>query len=296
MFRPKYESPLNDRDRKQTLLCGRSFAVLTGGCLFAVVAIALAQSPSQPAAKENPLGSSPQAIAEGNELYNHNCTGCHGVNGGAGERGPALAGDRSYVHDTDADIFATIQNGIAGTAMPPFNLPANDAWKIVAYIRSLRASAADAFVPGDVARGEQIFWNQARCGSCHMINGRGGLLGPDLSNLGGEHTLREIRAALTEPKREIPRGYRPAEVITKSGQHFSGILKNEDNFSLELLDMHEQLQLFTRDDLRDVQYRSASLMPADYNKTLPPADLQDLLAFLSRQARDKSEEEKEGEQ
>jgi len=288
---------LDDRDRNQTLLCGRSLAILIAAGLFAFVAIALAQSPSQPAAKkENPLGASPQVIAAGKDLFNRSCTGCHGVNGGAGERGPALAGDRSYVHETDADIFAAIQNGIAGTAMPPFNLPANDAWKIVAYIRSLRSTAEDVFVPGDAAHGEQIFWNQARCGSCHMINGRGGLLGPDLSNLGGERTLREIRAALTEPKREIPRGYRPAEVVTKSGQHFSGMIKNEDNFSLELLDTHEQLQLFTRDDLREVQYKSSSLMPADYNKTLPAADLQDLLAFLSRQARDKSEEEKEGEQ
>ena len=116
-----------------------------------------------------------------------------------------------------------------------------------------------------------------------MIRGRGGIAGPDLSNLGGERTLASIRDSLTKPRLTIPRGYLPVEVKTVDGRKFSGIAKNEDNFSLQLLDNNNRLQLFTSDELAQVTYKRSSLMPANYGKVLAPGELQDLLAFLSRQ-------------
>jgi putative heme-binding domain-containing protein len=260
-------------------------ARITG--VFLITMAALAQQSAKPPARTNPLQGNRQAIEEGHEIYNRTCTSCHGVNGAAGARAPALAGKRGYQHSTDASIFDAIHDGIPGSGMPPFSLETTEIWKVVAYIRSLRASASDTFVPGNAAHGEQIFWGKGNCGSCHMIGGRGGILGPDLSSIGEERTLRRIRDALTQPSSQIPDGYRPVEVVTAHGRRVSGILKNENNFSLQLLDSHDQLQLFTRDELREVRYKQSSLMPANYDKTLSSADLQDLLAFLSRQARDK---------
>lgn len=252
-------------------------------CLLLTSAAALAQQRELPK-NANPLGHNQRVIAEGGGLYAHTCTACHGVNGAAGERAPALAGKSDYVRSTDASIFDAIKNGIPGTGMPPSGLATTDIWKIIAYIRSLRASAADSFGPGNAAHGAQIFWGKGKCGSCHMIDGRGGILGPDLSNIGGQRTLRQIRNALTQAPAWIPSGYQPVEVVTKDGQRVSGIIKNEDNFSLQLLDSHEELRLFVRSDLREIRYAKSSLMPADYDKTLNPSELQDLLAFLSHQA------------
>ncbi|MGH9325218.1 MAG: c-type cytochrome [Terriglobia bacterium] len=252
-------------------------------CLLFASAAALAQQRSGPPKDNNPLGYNQQVILAGAELYSHTCAACHGVGGAAGERAPALAGKDDYVRSTNASVFDAIDHGIPGTGMPPSGLATKDIWKIVAYIRSLRASASDAFVPGSVAKGERIFWGEGRCGSCHMIDGRGGILGPDLSNVGGQRTLRQLRDALTQPPARIPSGYQPIEVITKEGKRFSGIIKNEDSFSLQLLDLDDQLHLFVRRDLREIQYAKSSLMPADYDKTLTPTELEDLLAFLSRQ-------------
>ena len=134
--------------------------------------------------------------------------------------------------------------------MPASGLQPMEIWKIVAYIRSLRATASDAFVPGDVAGGERIFWEKGRCGTCHMIRGRGGISGPDLSNLAGERTLAAIRDALTKSRLQIPRGYQPVEVVTLDGRKITGIAKNDNNFSLQLLDSQDRLQLFTSDELR----------------------------------------------
>ncbi len=262
----------------------------TSRWLAAVLLVAVAapaQRRSGPPEKTNPLGSSEQAVREGHEIYNRSCTGCHGLNGTAGGRGPGLAGGRDYVRSKDESIFEAIQKGIPGTEMPPSSLAPMDLWKVVAYVRSLRASASEAFVPGDVAHGEQIFQGKGRCGSCHAIEGRGGIVGAELSSIGAQRTLLEIRNALTRPRPQIPSGYQPADVVTTDGRRLSGIIKNEDNFSLQLLDSRDQLQLLTRGEVREVHYKSESLMPNDYDKTLTAAEIQDLLAFLSRQARHK---------
>src|SRR5579862_7737090 len=71
----------------------------------------------------NPLGRSPEVVAAGRELYNASCTSCHGLDGTAGDRAPALAAARRYVRSSDDDLFAAIKNGIPGTAMPPSGLP-----------------------------------------------------------------------------------------------------------------------------------------------------------------------------
>lgn len=261
-------------------------AIFRNGSIVCLLLASAALAQQQPALPKNanPAGYNQRVIAEGGELYAHTCTACHGVNGAAGEQAPALAGKSNYVRSTDASIFDAINNGIPGTGMPPSGLATTDIWKIVAYIRSLRASAADSYVPGNIAHGEYIFWGKGKCGSCHMIAGRGGILGPDLSSIGGQRTFRQIRDALTHPPPRIPDGYRPVEVVTKDGQRVSGIIKNEDNFSLQLLDNHDELRLFLRSNLREIHYTKSSLMPADYDKTLTPSELQDLLAFLSHQA------------
>src|SRR5690349_18635198 len=127
------------------------------GLLLASLAVA-----QEPAALPNPLGRNEQAIGQGREIYERTCTGCHGLNGAAGGRGPALGAGRPYVLRTDQAIFGAIQKGIPGTEMPPSGLETMDIWRVVAYIRSLRATASEAPVPGNAANGELIFWNKGQ--------------------------------------------------------------------------------------------------------------------------------------
>jgi putative heme-binding domain-containing protein len=224
-------------------------------------------------------------VAEGRKIYNQTCTGCHGLDGTVGDRGPALAGNRRFVRRTERELFEAIRDGIPETLMPPTGLPDEVVKKIVAFIRSLRATAYDGPVKGDVARGERIFWGRGQCGACHMIRGKGGILGPELSNAGGQRTLSYLREALTKAKPRPPRGYQPVRLTTADGQTLTGILKNEDNFSLQLLDSAQKLRMFAREELREMHYEDRSLMPSDYDKKLAAEELEDLLAFLSRQAR-----------
>lgn len=227
----------------------------------------------------------PADVAKGREIYNRACTICHGLEGTVGDRGPALAGNRRYLRTTPEDLFDAIKNGVRGTLMPPAALSDPEVRKVVAYVRSLRATASDTPIKGDVARGGEIFWGKGECGRCHMIEGRGGVLGPDLSNIGAERRLSALREALTDPRRRIPRGYQPARLVLRDGRTIEGLVKNENNFSLQVLGLDLRLYLLERTELRELVRESASLMPADYGRRLAADELRDVLAFLSRQVR-----------
>src|SRR5205814_10377340 len=87
------------------------------------------------AAPANPFAGSEQAVAEGRDLYNRSCTACHGSEGTAGARAPALAmPGRRYLRQRHRDNFDAIEKGIPGTQMPPTGLAENDAWKVAAYV------------------------------------------------------------------------------------------------------------------------------------------------------------------
>jgi len=265
------------------------------GALFP---LGLAQAPAQTGARRNPFAGNDQAIAAGRQIYNNVCTACHGYDGAAGERAPGLGvSGRRYLRTSDQELFDAVENGIPGTSMPAMGLAENDAWKVTAYIRSLRGTALDAPAPGDVAKGEQVYWGKGRCADCHMLRGKGGLLGPDLSNLAAIRKLNDIKDALTKPDHRVTTdggrhevslepltSYQPVRVVTRDGSIISGILKNEDPFSLQMLGADNELHFFSRTELREVVYDRRSPMPTDYDKRLTAEEFQDLIAFLSRQS------------
>ncbi len=261
----------------------------------ALCLLAQRRAPEGPA---NPFAKNPQAIAEGREIYNDVCTACHGKDGSAGDKALALgAPARRYARGTDAQIFDAIMKGIPGTMMPANRLLDNDAWKVAAYIRGLRGTAIDTPAAGDVASGESVFWNKGKCGECHMIRGKGGLSGPDLSDIASIRKYTSIVDALTKEQHRVAADggthdsallplatYQPVRITTREGKTIEGLLRNEDSFTVQVFGSDNRLYMFDREKLREVFYIPKSIMPTDYDKRLSAKEFQDLLAFLTRLA------------
>lgn len=255
--------------------------------------------PAFSAAASNPFTGNAQAVEEGRGLYNGNCTGCHGANGTAGEIGPALGeSGHSYGRDSDAAIFDAIKNGIPNTAMPAHGGKLNDdqVWKIAAYIKGLRGTAIDAPSPGDAAHGEQVFLGKGQCDTCHMMHGKGSVIGPDLSDIAGMRKTNAIIDALTKEKHRVfgsggaqPHAlplleqYPVAQVTLADGRTVRGVLRNEDNFSIQMIGLDQRLHLFDRGQVKSVVHEKKSLMPTDYDKRLSKDEFDDLVAYLTRQ-------------
>jgi cytochrome c oxidase cbb3-type subunit 3 len=87
----------------------------------------------------NPYAGNRTAIGEGRQLFvRFNCSGCHGGRAGGG-MGPSLR-DVDWIYGSqDAQLFSSITEGRAH-GMPSWQsqLTADQIWKLVAYIKSLR--------------------------------------------------------------------------------------------------------------------------------------------------------------
>lgn len=240
----------------------------------------------------NPVAGDPAAIQEGASLFRGNCSPCHGLNAQGGGRGPDLTAGRWVHGSSDADIFRTITRGVPGTEMPANGFDDSETWAILAYLRSL-TPAKEATVSGDPANGAKVFWGTAGCSTCHMVRGRGGVLGPDLSRVGEARSVPYLIDSIREPSKELTSGmldpnnhyglplvYDTVTVVTANGGRVVGIAKNEDTFSIQLMDTHQRLQFFLKKNLKEVTHERKSLMPVYSETMLKPAELQDLVAYL----------------
>jgi cytochrome c oxidase cbb3-type subunit 3 len=246
---------------------------------------------------KNPLVNDPSAAKLGEFEFRANCAFCHGLGGRGGGRGPDLTRARKKHGNSDADLFRTINEGVPGTAMPPngatqqgVGMTEEEIWQVISYIRSVQVKSS-AQPTGNAARGKELFNGSTACASCHMIEGKGGRLGPDLTATSTARSVeyivdsvrnpsRRLAQGITEAMKEFSQEYETVNVVDGRGQKFQGVVLNEDNFTLQMIDTREQLHLFVKDKLRSVDKSRESLMPKYDEKMLPEKDLQDIVAYL----------------
>jgi putative heme-binding domain-containing protein len=77
-----------------------------------------------------------------------------------------------------------------------------------------------------------------------------------------------------------PQGYRLAVLVTSEGDRLEGVIRNEDNFSIQFQNKNGGFHLFQKSELRSIDRIETSLMPTDYRERLSPAELNDLASYL----------------
>jgi len=211
-------------------------------------------------------------------LYRLGCANCHGLDG-RGAQAPdlvaLLAGGVS-----DQQLFQTIRNGRPGTEMPASRGADQDVRQIIAYLRSLEPPAAPpASAAGDPQKGERTF--AAHCAACHIVDGHGGRLGPALSRVGAARSRAALIRKIRTPSEIITPGYEPVTLVLKDGRRIRGARKNDDLFSIQIMDQSERIQGYLKADLQQVIYEKQSLMPAFGPERIGTDELDDLVAYLS---------------
>ena len=219
-----------------------------------------------------------QDLEHGKAVYRSNCAFCHGLTGRGG-RGPNLTGryDRGT---SDAEISTVVKNGVPGTTMPAFDTMENDdLTKLILYIRRLSGEGAGSAKPvaGDRAKGRQVY-DRNGCAACHRIGLEGGLYGPELTRAGAGRSTEYLRESVVKPSADIPEEFQGVSVSTRQGLRITGLRVNEDTFTVQLRDPSGNFRMFDKSEVRGVTHESTSLMPS--YESLPPEDLQNLLAYL----------------
>jgi alcohol dehydrogenase (cytochrome c) len=255
--------------------------------IAATSALCFAQS-DRAEAQRNPFAGNQQAIAAGQTLYNQSCVACHG-SAGVGDRGPAL----TSLTRADGEVFITIRGGVRGTQMPAFStLSTDQTWQIVSYLRSLAPAAivhtSVITAGGDPAAGKSLFEGKGGCLACHMVDGVGKSVGPDLS-AAGKMSAEQISAKLTNPTPAVQGGrggggrgrggqQRPGTVIakTRDGHEYKGAQKGVDSLTVQMVDTDGHFHSFDKSQLAGLQIEAKSLMPA----TLGAAEIANVTAYL----------------
>jgi putative heme-binding domain-containing protein len=174
-----------------------------------------------------------------------------------------------------------ISSGIPETGMPAFRrLSVDDIRAVVGYVRALQGKGETRDLPGDAKRGKELFFGKGDCSSCHTISGKGGFLGPDLTDHGATASANAIRDEIVRSPRVPSWGYRMAVLTTPTGDHLEGLVRNEDNFSLQMQTKDGSFHFLKKAEVKGFERWENSLMPSNYRELLNDAELNDLVSYL----------------
>ncbi len=242
--------------------------------------------------KETALNQSapmPDSALAGKKIFENNCVRCHGMDA-SGLTGPSLRRQR-LLHAPDlASFTSVVENGIAGTGMPSnWSFSDSECHQLYIYINSLKNQGREP-VSGDSTAGKLVYLRTG-CANCHMVNGSGNSIGPDLSEIGATRNLAYLRQALINPGAALPEStdpdngygfslYLPVKVVTKEGKEITGLRINEDTYTIQLKDISNNYYSFTKDSLQSIDKEfGQSLMPS-FKTALSNTEIDNLVSYL----------------
>ena len=234
----------------------------------------------------------PAAVERGGKLYSANCAGCHGATAKGGVGAPDLIRSLLVLDDEKGDLIAPVlREGRPDKGMPKPSLNEPQIADIVAWLHA-QTYAADhrvtyAFqnvVTGDARKGEIYFNTAGKCSSCHSATG-------DLAGIGKKYDPHTLQTRWLQPggarggrgpaPKVSSRAATTVKVTLPSGQSFSGLLDQIDDFNVSLHDSYGEYHSFTRDgDMPKVEIHDPLKAHTDLLRHYSDADIHNVTAYL----------------
>jgi cytochrome c oxidase cbb3-type subunit III len=221
------------------------------------------------------------AHSAGRQTFESSCAPCHGLNGKGGEHAPDIATRPDIVGLSDSEILKVLREGKPQAGMPPFaGLGTAKLGDILNYLRSLQGKRRAPTVVGNAAKGKEVFFGKGACSECHMVHGSGGFLGPDLSDYGASHSAEEIHGAIVSAEKRPASHQGLAKATTRDGRQISGLVRNEDNLSVQLQAQDGAFYSLDKSDLSELTFDTEPLMSDNYGSKLSKSELDQLVGYL----------------
>ena len=216
-------------------------------------------------------------LLDGERAYGASCVTCHGPDGNV-VSGIDFGRGQYRRQYTDDELVRIIRTGIPNTPMPATNMTPEQASKLVAYLRSLPAKKTAA-ATGDAVRGKAVYDGKGACAGCHRIDMAGSRVGPDLTRIGQQRRANEIEQSLLDPAASVQASNRFYRVVLKDGVTVTGRLLSHDTFTVQIIDMKEQLRSFVKADVRE--YGFADTPMPSYRGKLSAQEIADVVSYLA---------------
>jgi cytochrome c oxidase cbb3-type subunit III len=246
--------------------------------VFALTSLSLARLAGSASAEQKTL-----VTPAARETFMSRCASCHGLDGRGGEHAPDIVTSPSLRSRSDQSLFDVISHGLPRAGMPAFGQLLNPAeiHALVGYLRDAAKTGEGPRTSGDAVKGRTLFFGKAGCSQCHTMDGEGGFLGRDLSDFGRDLPPAQIRLAILRPNDQLPPGRETVTVTTLDGRQWTGMIRSEDNFSLQLISEKGVFYLLMKSSITSLKREPKSLMPNDYGSRLTPVEVNAIVSYLS---------------
>ena len=137
-------------------------------------------------------------------------------------------------------------------------------------------------LPGNPANGAAIFAKpDVNCINCHLVQGKGVEIGPDLSDVGNRLKKDELFENILEPNAIITKDYEAWQVILNDDDEACGLMVAETKEGVTLKDLKGKITVYKRSDIRKTQRLNVSIMPLGLQQAMTAQELADVVAYLS---------------
>ncbi len=147
--------------------------------------------------------------------------------------------------------------------------------------KPLPAIGALVKMQGDAARGQKIFAGAGTCAKCHVVNGQGKEVGPDLSGIGAKLSRPAMFESVLYPSAGVSHNYETWSLLLDSGNLVTGVLTNETDAEVTIKGADGIARTFKRSEIDEMVKQKTSLMPADLQKVMTAQDLADVVEYIS---------------
>lgn len=139
-------------------------------------------------------------------------------------------------------------------------------------------------ISGDAAHGHDAFFSEtkAQCYRCHLVQGEGREVGPDLSKIGEKLSKEGILESILNPSAAVSHEYVVWVVKTWDDGYLSGYIRAENDEEIELMDSGGNAIKIAKTDILERRKTNVSLMPTGLSAGMTAGDLADIVAYLSK--------------
>jgi putative heme-binding domain-containing protein len=174
-----------------------------------------------------------------------------------------------------AAVYASASEPIRARAAKVFPLPpAVDSRPLPPVRQLLRRT-------GDPRKGEIVFATIGTCAKCHVVNGQGKEVGPNLSEIGAKLSRPALYESILFPSAAISHNFSAYTVVLTNGNAVSGILISRTPDSIAIRGIDAITRTYRMAEVEEIKEQSVSLMPADLQKTMTADDLVNVVEYLT---------------
>jgi putative membrane-bound dehydrogenase-like protein len=133
---------------------------------------------------------------------------------------------------------------------------------------------------GDKANGRMVFFSTGTCHKCHVVDGMGREVGPNLTEIGSKLSREAMFESVLYPSAGISHNYELWTVVKSDGTTVNGLLVSNTDSEVSVRGDDALIRSFPKSDVEELIKQKISLMPADLQKTMTTQELADVVEYM----------------